>query len=49
MSKQCPPLTDSELDLAFSEGAADVEIEANLTSSAIQSDVCRASASAGAY
>jgi hypothetical protein len=30
MSEQCPPLTDSELDLAFSEGATDVEIEAKL-------------------
>ena len=26
MSEKCPPLTDSELDLAFSEGATDVEI-----------------------
>src|SRR5262249_23197918 len=30
MSEQCPPLTDSELDLAFRKGATDVEIEAKL-------------------
>jgi hypothetical protein len=30
MSKECPPLTDSELDLAFRKGATDEEIGAKI-------------------
>ena len=30
MSKECPPLTDSELDLAFRKGATDDDICAKL-------------------